>query len=165
MSGNCINIKTGPTRLITALAVLMLSLLGATSVFAAQITLSYIDANSQAQTLAIDSKSSHEVLGLAASLMGENGVWIVYDENQGIGTLPELAAALASAAQFYAPDVALALVTLSPDDKDAIVEAVNAVPEVDTESVLVAVKYGVLFEWYQWNLNPLLGIERSASGS
>jgi len=112
------------------------------SALADQVTLTWIDADSNAQTLTVDSNSSATDLALAAGLLGEFGVGLVHDPLNGTGTLADIAAAMAGAAPIYAADIAQALAALSPPDADAIVAAVNAVPGVDTNAVLAAVHFG-----------------------
>ena len=67
------------------LAVLIFLLAGLSPVLADQVTLSYIDASSNAQTLILDCNTSNEDLALAASLLGEDGVGVEYDPNSGCG--------------------------------------------------------------------------------
>lgn len=129
-------------RLPTVLAGLFFLLAGMSVALADQVTLSYIDTESNAQTLTVDANSSAADLALAASLMGENGVWVSHDSNSGSGSLADIAAAMAAAAPIFAADVAETLATLSPDDAMAIVAAVNAVPGVNTNAVAAAVHFG-----------------------
>ena len=124
------------------LAAVVLFLSGVSTALADQVTLSWLDANSQAQTLTVDADSSAADLALAAGLLGEYGVGVSHDLVNGSGTLAEIAAAMASAAPMFAADIAQALATLSPEDAQAIVAAVNAVPGVDTNAVLAAVHFG-----------------------
>ena len=129
-------------RLPAILAGLLFLLAGTSPALADQVTLAYVDANSNAQTLTVDANSSAEDLALAASLVGENGVNISHDPDNGSGSLAEIAAAMATAAPMFAADTALALATLSPEDSDAIVAAVNAVAGVNSNAVLAAVSFG-----------------------
>ena len=124
------------------LAGLLFLLAGMSVALADQVTLSYVDAESNAQTLTVDANSSAADLALAASLMGENGVGVSHDLNSGSGSLADIAAAMAEAAPIFAADVAETLATLSPDDAMAIVAAVNAVPDVNTNAVATAVHFG-----------------------
>lgn len=125
----------------TLIAVVLL-LASISSALADQLTLTWIDADSNAQTLTVDTTSSAADLALAAGLLGEFGVGLVHDPLNGTGTLAEIAAAMAGAAPGFAADVAQALAALSPPDADAIVAAVNAVSGVDTNAVLAAVHFG-----------------------
>lgn len=128
---------------LTVRVILLPVLLFAVSaVMADQVTVSYVDAGGNAQNLTVDASSSEADLALAASLMGEEGVGLLHDPDNGTGTLAEVAGALAAAAPIYAADVAEQLAMLSPDDTVAIVEAVNAVPGVNTKAVLAAVHFG-----------------------
>lgn len=129
-------------RLPTVLAGLFFLLAGMSVALADQVTLSYIDTESNAQTLTVDANSSAAELALAASLMGEDGVGVSHDSNSGSGSLADIAAAMAAAAPIFAADVAETLATLSPDDAMAIVAAVNAVPGVNTNAVAAAVHFG-----------------------
>jgi len=122
--------------------ILVLSFAGMSAALADQVTLSYIDADANAQTLSVDVNSSAADLALAASLMGEDGVGISHDPNSGSGTLADIAAALAAAAPTFAADIAEALARLSPPDGEAIVAAVNAVPGVNVDAVQAAVHLG-----------------------
>ncbi len=133
---------TGGFRIPFTLAALVLFMTGVSTALADQLTLSWLDADSQAQTLIIDTDSSAADLALAAGLLGGYGVGVSHDPDEGSGTLAEIAAALAAAAPELAADIAQALVRLSPQDKDAIVAAVNAVAGVDTVAVLAAVYFG-----------------------
>jgi hypothetical protein len=117
-------------------------LLAALPALAGQVTLSYRDAGGNEQILVVDAASSQADLALAASLVGEDGIGIAHDPESGAGTLAEIAAAMAAAAPVFGPDVAQQLAMLSPEDTAAIVEAVNAVPGVDTRAVLAAVHFG-----------------------
>lgn len=128
-------------RIPGTLAAVVLFLSGISTALADQITLSWIDAGSQARTLTVDADSSAADLVLAAGLLGEYGVGVTHDPANGTGTPAQIAAALAGAAPMFAADIALALVTLSPQDEDAIVAAVNAVADVDTNAVLAAVHF------------------------
>jgi hypothetical protein len=142
MSTADLRIKGFGSGALIGLGILLTLVFSTATVLADQITLSYVDASAQTQTLIIDCSSSTDDLALAASLMAENGVGTVHDAATGCGTLAELAAALATAAPLFAPDVALVLVTLSPGGEDAIVAAINAVSGVDTNAVLAAVYFG-----------------------
>ena len=134
-------ITTGFTIPGTLFAVVFF-LSGVSTALADQLTLTWIDAGSQAQSLTVDTNSSAADLALAAGLLGEFGVGLGHDPLNGSGTLAQIAAALAGAAPAFAADIALALALLSPQDADAIVAAVNAVPGVDTDAVLAAVHLG-----------------------
>ena len=129
-------------RLPAVLAGLLFLLVGMSTALADQVTLSYVDAESNAQTLTVDANSSAADLALAASLMGENGVGVSHDSNSGSGSLADIAAAMAVAAPVYAADVAETLATLSPDDAMAIVAAVSAIPGVNANAVAAAVRFG-----------------------
>ena len=134
--------KKNNFRLPAILAGLLFLLAGISTALADQVTLSYVDAGGNAQSLSVDANSSEADLALAASLVGENGVGISHDPDNGSGTLADIAAAMAAAAPIYAADVALAMATLSPADSDAIVAAVNAVRGVNTSAVAAAVRFG-----------------------
>ena len=129
-------------RLPAVLAGLLFLLAGMSVALADQVTLSYIDTESNAQTLTVDANSSAADLALAASLMGENGVGVSHDLNSGSGSLADIAAAMAEAAPIFAADVAETLATLSPDDAMAIVAAVSAIPGVNANAVAAAVRFG-----------------------
>jgi hypothetical protein len=129
-------------RLPAVVASLLFLLVGMSTALADQVTLSYIDAGSNAQTLSVDANSSTEDLALAASLMGEDGVGVSHDPNSGSGSLADIAAAMAATAPIFAASVAQTLSTLSPEDAVAIVAAVNAVPGVNTNAVAAAVHFG-----------------------
>lgn len=129
------------SRLAGIFAVLLLFVTGVSTVLAEQVTLSYVDANAEAQTLNLDCDTSTENLALAAGLLGEGGVGLVYDPDSGCGTLAELAAALATAAPVHAAKIARALAEMSPDDAAAIAAAINMVPGVNTVAVLAAVQF------------------------
>ena len=132
-------LRTVPGLFSTWVTLMFLVLVTSTAL-ADQITLTYIDAGSNPQVLKIDINSSAEDLALAVSLLGEVGVGLVHDTNNGSGTLAEIAAAMATVAPLFAARIAQILVLLSPDDKAAIVAAVLAVPGVDTDAVLAAVQ-------------------------
>ncbi len=129
-------------RLPVLLAVVLFLAAGISTALADQVTLSYVDMGGNAQVLSVDVNSSPEDLALAASLLGEDGVGLSHDEDSGSGSLADIAAAMAGAAPVYAADIADELAMLSPEDTDAIVAAVNAVPGVNTVAVLAAVHYG-----------------------
>ncbi len=129
-------------RLSAITAFFLFLLVGMSTALADQVTLTFVDADSNAQTLTIDVNSSAEDLALAASLMGEDGVGLDYDDDNGSGSLADIAAALAGAAPMYAADIAETLSRLSPDDSEAIVAAVNGVPGVNTVAVRSAVHFG-----------------------
>lgn len=129
-------------RLPAILAGLLFLLAGISTALADQVTLSYVDAGGNAQSLSVDANSSEADLALAASLAGEDGVGISHDPDSGSGSLADIAAAMAAAAPMLAADVADALATLSPEDAMAIVAAVNAVPGVNTNAVAAAVHFG-----------------------
>ena len=63
---------------IVLLAVLFIYT-SAPQALADQVTLSYIDANTTAQTIVLDCNTSSEDLALAASLIGQEGVVIAND--------------------------------------------------------------------------------------
>jgi hypothetical protein len=107
-----------------------------------QVSISYVDANSQAQTLTVDASSAAVDLELAASLINGMGVAVVHDSSIGIGSLADIAAAMAAAAPVFAADIAQVLSALSPTDRAAIVAAVNAISGVNTTAVLAAVHFG-----------------------
>jgi hypothetical protein len=132
-------LKSGLTGGIAALLVLVI---GMSTAWAGQLTLSYVDANG-AQTLTVDKDSSNADLALAASLLGEDGVGLVHDADNGSGTLAEIAGALAAASPVHGAAIARVLSQLSPDDTDAIVAAVNAVSGVNNNAVLAAVNFGL----------------------
>lgn len=130
------------SKITSKLATLLLIAVSISTALADQVVLSYVDADSNAQTLIVDSNSSAEDLALAAALLGEVGVGVSHDPDNGSGTLAEIAAAMTTAAPLYAADIALVLSTLSPDDSDAIIAAVNAVTGVNSKAVLAAVHFG-----------------------
>ena len=127
-------------RLPVFFSVLLL-LAGATTAVADQVAMSYVDADSNAQSMTLDCNSSSEDLAMAASLMGENGVGLALTSS-GDCSLADIGAAMAAASPVHAAGVAQALATLSPDDAEAIAAAVNAVPGVNTNAVLAAVHFG-----------------------
>ncbi len=119
--------------------VLLFLLAGTSHVLADQVTLTYIDANANAQTIVLDCNSSREDLALAASLIGQEGVVIVNDPNAGCGTLAEIAAAVSAEAPLFAPGIAEAFAYMSYDDAEMIASAINEVPGVNTVAVQSAV--------------------------
>ena len=123
---------------IVLLAVLFL-FAGASQALADQVTLSYIDANANAQTIVLDCNTSSEDLALAASLIGQKGVVITNDPDAGCGTLAEIAAAVAAEAPVFAPGIARAFAYESYDDTEMIAYAINEVPGVNTDAVQSAV--------------------------
>ena len=125
----------------TAIALLFL-LTGISSALADQVTLSYVDANYDAQTIVLDSTTTTADLALASSLVLKDGVGLVYDAASGSGTLADIAAAMAASAPIYAANVAEALAALSPENLEAIVAAINEVPGVNTVAVAAAVHFG-----------------------
>ena len=127
-------------RLPACLSIFIL-LAGATSASADQVAVSYVDAESNAQSMTLDCNSSSADLALAASLMGENGVGLVLTSD-GSCSLADIGAAMAAASPVHAAGVAQALAGLSPDEADAIAAAINGVPGVNTKAVLAAVKFG-----------------------
>jgi hypothetical protein len=135
-------IKNMLFRELPVFAVLLSLLTGMSTALADQVTLSYVDENSDAQTITLDCNTSNADLALAASLLGEDGVSIVNDPDAGCGSLYEIAAAMAAAAPVFAASVAEAFAAMSPGDTDAIVAAINAVPGVDTTAVWAAVHFG-----------------------
>jgi hypothetical protein len=130
------------SRLTGAVAFLLLFAASVSTVLADQVTLSYIDTGTGAQTLTVDANSSAADLALAAALLGEEGVSISHDPNSGSGSLADIAGAMAAAAPLHAAGVAETLAALSPGSTDDIVAAVNAVPGVNTKAVLAAVHFG-----------------------
>jgi len=135
-------IKTTELRLSAFLAVMLFLLAGMSTALADQVTLTYKDADSNEQTLSVDVNSSVTDLALAASLLGEDGVGLAHDPNNGSGTLAEIAAAMAAAAPTLGANIAMALAALSPADTEAIVAAVSAVAGVNTTALLAAVHFG-----------------------
>jgi len=131
-------------RLPVVLSVMLFLLAGVSNALADQVTLSYIDASSTAQTITLDCNTSNEDLALAASLVGEDGVSIVNAPEAGCGSLADIAAAMATAAPVFAASVAQSFSIMSPDNTADIVAAVNAVTGVNTEAVLAAVHFGPL---------------------
>jgi hypothetical protein len=129
-------------RLPVGLSVFLFLLAGASTALADQVTLSYVDADSNAQTITLDCNTSTADLALAASLVGEDGTGLANDPDSGCGSVADLAAAMAAAAPAYAASIAQSLSGMSPDDAVAIVDAVNAVPGVNTVAVLAAVNFG-----------------------
>ena len=81
--------------LFSTCVTLMFFVLVTSTALADQITLTYIDAGSNPQVLNIDINSSAEDLALAVSLLGEVGVGLVHDTNNGSGTLAQIAQAIA----------------------------------------------------------------------
>ena len=69
--------------------------LGISVSVADQLTVSYVDENSQAQNLVVDSTSSQADLALAADLLNEYGVALALDTTAGTGTIVDLAVAMA----------------------------------------------------------------------
>ena len=130
------------SRLTGTFAVLLILAASISTAVAEQVTLSYVDAQTGAQTLTVDANSSSADLALAAALVGKNGVGVVHDPNTGTGSLADIAGAMAAAAPLFAASVAQNLAALSPDQTDAIVAAVNAAPGVNTKAVLAAVQFG-----------------------
>ena len=127
-------------RLPVCLIVLLL-LAGASSAVADQVAMSYVDAESNAQSMTLDCNSSSEDLAMAASLMGENGVSLALTSGSSC-SLADIGAAMAAASPVHAASVAQALATLSPDDAEAIAAAIIAVSGVNTKAVLAAVHFG-----------------------
>ena len=127
-------------RLSACLSVLLL-LAGASSVLADQVAMSYVDAESNAQSMTLDCNSSSEDLALAASLMGENGVGLALTSVSSC-SVADIGAAMATASPVHAAGVAQALATLSPDNAEAIAATINAVSGVNTNAVLAAVHFG-----------------------
>lgn len=119
----------------------LLLLAGAPLAQADQVAVSYVDAESNAQSMTLDCNSSTDDLALAASLMGENGVGLVLTSD-GDCSVADIAAAMAAASPVHAANAAQAMATLSPDDAEAIAAAVNEVPGVNTTAVLSAVHFG-----------------------
>ncbi len=124
------------------LALMLCMFVWASSAVADQVALSYIDTDSNTQVLTVDANSSAADLALAASLIGEDGVGVVHDPDNGSGSLADIAGAMAAAAPVFAADVAQVLAELSPENTEAIVAAINAVPGVNTKAVLAAVHFG-----------------------
>lgn len=133
------NTKLGLSTITVALLYLLTGMSGA---LADQVTLSYVDENAASQEIILDSNTGLENLALAASLVGLEGVDIINNPNAGSSSLAEIAAAMAAAAPVFAPAVAEAFALMSPDDKEAIAEAVNAVSGVNQPAVLSAVHFG-----------------------
>ena len=71
-------------------AILLISIICVSSAQADQVALSYIDADSDPQTLTLDCNTSTEDLALAASLLGENGINLSHDPDSVCGTLDEI---------------------------------------------------------------------------
>ena len=107
---------------IVLLAVLFIYT-SAPQALADQVTLSYIDANTTAQTIVLDCNTSSEDLALAASLIGQEGVVIANDPDAGCGTLAEVAAAVSAEAPIFAPGIAEAFAYVSYDDAEMIATA------------------------------------------
>ena len=126
----------------STLAVLALLLSGISISLADQVIITYVDGNSQSQTLVVDANSPEDELNLAAVLLNEYGVDISLDSGAGTGSIAQIAGAMADAAPNFAPDIAKHLAALSPEDTDAIVAAVNAVPGVSATTVGSAVEFG-----------------------
>jgi hypothetical protein len=129
-------------------AVLLFLLTGMSTVMADQFSISYVDSSGSSQTLVVDTNSSTADLALAAALLDEvanlldkDGVDTIYNSIAVSGSLVEIAAAMAAAAPVFAASVAEVMCLLSPDEKAAIVAAINAVPGVNTAVVLAAVEY------------------------
>ena len=133
------NTKLGLSIITVALLYL---LTGMSSALADQVTLSYVDEDAASQTIILDCDTGPEELALAASLVGQEGVDIVNDPDAGSCSLADIAAAMAAAAPIFAPAVAEGFALMSPDNKDAIAEAVNAVSGVNEPAVLSAVHFG-----------------------
>ena len=172
--------------LIKASAALFLFLVSGSAALADQITITYVDASFDQQTLTIGCDAPAQALALAASLLGEDGVRVDYEpgcnaatEDQPAGSidledeaasnltgsdccsLADIAAAMATAAPLFAANVAQALSLLSPENTAAIVTAVNAVPGVNTEAVLAAVHFGP----YDNSSGPLMTVFGSNPGN
>lgn len=126
------------TRSLTGL----LLLAGASIAMADQVSLAYVDANSDAQILTVDASSDNSSLAKVAGMLGENGAALSHDPDNGSGSLAEIAEAMATASPADAADIAQALAALAPDQAEAIVAAVNSVSGVDTNAVLAAVHFG-----------------------
>ena len=124
------------------LALMFFLIAGASTALADQVTLSYVDADWDAQTIVLDNTTSTADLALASSLVLQDGVGLVYDAASGSGSLADIAAAMAASAPIYAANVAEALAALSPENREAIVAAINEVPGVNTVSVASAVHFG-----------------------
>ena len=107
---------------IVLLAVLFIYT-SAPQALADQVTLSYIDANTTAQTIVLDCNTSSEDLALAASLIGQEGVVIANDPDAGCGTLAEIAATVSAEAPIFAPGIAQAFAYESYDDAEMIASA------------------------------------------
>lgn len=123
------------------LAAILLFVAGTPTLVADQVTILFVNVGFEVQELTLDCDSSPQDLALAASLFGEDGVHVTFETGDGC-TLADIAAAMASAAPLFAANVAQTLTLLSPDDKAAIVAAVNDVPGVNTVAVLSAVYFG-----------------------
>lgn len=129
-------------RQSAVLALLCFVFAGASSAWADQVTMSYVDADGNAQSYILDNTTSTQDLALAASLAGDDGVGLVNNANAGSTTLAEIAAAMAQASPIHAPGVAQAFAETFPEYRDAIVAAVNAVAGVDTVAVEAATHFG-----------------------
>lgn len=123
------------------LAAILLFVAGTPTLVADQITILFVNAGFETQEMTLDCNSSPQDLALAASLFGEDGVRVSYEPGEGC-SLADIASAMANAAPLFAANVAQTLSLLSPDNKAAIVAAVNAVPGVNTVAVLSAVYFG-----------------------
>lgn len=135
-------IKNTKLGLSTITVALLYLLTGMSSALADQVTLSYVDANYDAQTIVLNSNTTTEDLAFASSLVLRDGVGLVFDAASGSSTLAEIAAAMAASAPVYAANVAEALAALSPENREAIVAAINEVPGVNTVTVAAAVHFG-----------------------
>lgn len=129
-------------RLTVVFSLMLFLLAGATIALADQVTLSYIDVNSNPDTITLDCNTSTADLALAASLLGEDVVSILNDPDAGCGTVAEIAAAMATAAPVFSASIAEAFAAMSPADTADIVAAINAVPGVNSVAVLAAVHFG-----------------------
>lgn len=130
------------SRLAGVFAALLLFVAGISTAVADQLSLAYVDAQGDAQTLSVDANSPAADLALAAALLGEDGVAVTHDPNSGTGTLADIGAAMATAAPTFAISIAQYLADLSPGDTDAIVAAIIALPFVNANAVLAAVQFG-----------------------
>ncbi len=126
------------SKITAKLATLLLLVASISTALADQITLTYVDADSNEQTLTVDAESSDEDLALAASLMNLEGVVVTYDPDNGSGTLAEIAGAMAAASPTLAAIITETLVAAAPEESEAIVAAVSEVPGVDVIAVEAA---------------------------
>ncbi len=134
--------RTMVNRLKKVLVALLLMIASVSVAIADQISLAFIDSRAEEQVLTVDTNSDLVQLARVAALLSENGVEVSYDPASGAGSLVEIAKAMATAAPMFGADIAMTFAALAPDQKQAIVEAVNSVTDVNTEAVLAAVHFG-----------------------